>query len=349
MLLNICQDAGVLQTIYIIKLVLKVIFILVPVIVIITGIISMASAVINGNDSDIKNNASLLLVKFIVGAIIFFVPTIVNALFSVVNDAGLQSKYSSCITNATLDKINYYKDLKKKELENDLKAEQEEINNSQNNGNSNNNASQGSNQGNSSSNNSNQNNSNAANNGTPEAAISKTMFIGDSRTVGMYFSLYSDSYSNTINKSVNNELWYASVGKGYSWFSSTAMPYIKSKLSAANYNVVIIMGANDLYNSNIASNYVEQIKSLSELYPNSKYIMVSVNPIEDNKSKSNGYSVTNSQVIAFNKKLKSATANSNASYCDTYSSISQNFSTTDGLHYASSTSKQIYSLINNCF
>lgn len=79
-------------------------------------------------------------------------------------------------------------------------------------------------------------------------------------------------------------------------------------------------------------------------YKNSKIIIVSVNPIDDNLAKQHGYEPTNSQVKSFNKKLKKNLKNG-IIYCDTYSQIEKNLKTSDGIHYEDSTYKKIYETI----
>ena len=80
--MNICTDYGFLHAIYIIKLIIKIIKVLVPVLLLIKMIIDVSKYVIN-SDSNAKIINSCLN-KFIVGALIFFIPTIINAIFKVI-------------------------------------------------------------------------------------------------------------------------------------------------------------------------------------------------------------------------------------------------------------------------
>lgn len=171
----------------------------------------------------------------------------------------------------------------------------------------------------------------------------KTIYVGDSRTVGM---------KDAVNNSSNEE-YIAEIGMGYSWFKNTAQNEIKSKLdSNANQNVIINMGTNDLTSSNIASSYVALYKSLSNTYKDSNFIILSVTPIED--SKNSAYtSINNNLVIDFNKKLKEEldknSSNSRLKYCNIYEKLEKNgYSTTDGIHYDNDTYKKIYQYIKEC-
>lgn len=62
-----------------IVLVLKI---LIPVIIIILGIVDLGKAVIASKEEDIKKATNILIQRIIIGIVIFFVPAIVNAIFS---------------------------------------------------------------------------------------------------------------------------------------------------------------------------------------------------------------------------------------------------------------------------
>lgn len=66
-------------------LLLMVIKIIIPVCLIIIGIITLGKAVISDDDKEIKKGVNKLIKKFIVAVCIFFVPSIISALFAVVN------------------------------------------------------------------------------------------------------------------------------------------------------------------------------------------------------------------------------------------------------------------------
>ena len=256
--------------------------------------------------------------------------------------------YWDCYKNASKEKIEYYKLLQKKESEEKLDEKNEANKDGENKNNNSSDLQKPS--GNNSPSHGSSDNEYSENSNAEKVPIEQVIYVGDSRTVGMYYSLYNESYQNSVYKYINNEYWYASVGKGYNWFNNTALPEIKNKVSKNNYHVIILMGANDLYNVDLASKYIETIKELSKIYFNSNYVIVSVNPIDDNKSIASGYTVKNSQVLTFNSYLKKSitSVGGNVSYCNTYSYIVNDFSTTDGLHYNNITYKKIYELIKSC-
>lgn len=56
----------------------------VPLIIIILGIVDFAKAVVSSDDKAISNAATGLLKRFIIGVIIFFIPTIVDLVFGLI-------------------------------------------------------------------------------------------------------------------------------------------------------------------------------------------------------------------------------------------------------------------------
>lgn len=181
--------------------------------------------------------------------------------------------------------------------------------------------------------------------GTSSSGISryeKTIYVGDSRTVGM---------KDSITPSANED-FIAEIGKGYSWFNGTAQNQLKAKLDAdPKQNIIINLGTNDMENSNTASSYAKIYKSLSSKYKDTNFIILSITQVED--SKNTEYSnINNAEVIEFNKKLKEEVekiSNSHVMYCNIYDKLEKGgYSTFDGLHYDSDTYKRIYQYIKEC-
>ncbi len=163
-----------------------------------------------------------------------------------------------------------------------------------------------------------------------EEVENRLLYVGDSRTVGMQSSIE--------NENVN---YIAEVGKGYEWFNSTALPNIESKLQEKTNAVIVLgLGVNDLYN---IDNYITAYKSLIAKYPNNNFYILSVNPVDESKTVANGYTVTNADIEAFNKKLADNFSNN---YIDSYSSLS-NIGTSDGLHYDSETYKTLNGIVTS--
>ena len=119
-----CETSGILNAIYIIKMVLKIIFTLVPLAIILTSIINLTKAIFNADNSKIKDAVYLMIAKIIVGAIIFMIPTLTNAILSLIDSGKVSNSYLACYNNATAEKIKEYKE--KEEAEAKAEAEEKE-------------------------------------------------------------------------------------------------------------------------------------------------------------------------------------------------------------------------------
>ena len=159
--------------------------------------------------------------------------------------------------------------------------------------------------------------------------ITKKIFVGDSRTVGMKAAV------NT------NDIWSAEVGKNYQWMVSTGVPNIENQITSGTA-LIFLMGVNDLGHVNDYANYFNS-KANSWIAKGASVYFVSVNPVTDSKSKY----AKNADIVKFNNTIKSK-LNSNIGYIDTYSKIQANLQTDkEGLHYNNETYKNIYNIISN--
>ncbi len=91
-----CYNTSVIfQFIGYIVLVLKII---IPAILIVLGVVALGKAVISDDDKEIKTAVNSLIKKFITAVFIFFIPTIVSALFSIVNGfSDVEADYQTCV------------------------------------------------------------------------------------------------------------------------------------------------------------------------------------------------------------------------------------------------------------
>ena len=165
------------------------------------------------------------------------------------------------------------------------------------------------------------------------------IFIGDSRTV---------AYKDIVDISNYDFITFiAKESKGYEWFATEGLKKLENRLHTTDlkYNIVLNLGVNDLNN---ISKYSSLYNQLSNKYPQHNFFVVSVNPGDEAKMKSNGYNyTTNAKIEDFNNNLKNS-LNENITYIDTYSKlIKEGFNTTDGLHYSQNTSKYILDFVSN--
>ncbi len=72
--------------------------IVIPVILIILGIVALGKAVISNDEKDIKTAINSMIKKFIAAVVIFFVPSIVSALFSAIGSfSDVKEDYEVCV------------------------------------------------------------------------------------------------------------------------------------------------------------------------------------------------------------------------------------------------------------
>ncbi len=107
---NYCSnDLELLKTFKFIGRILSIIKILIPLIIIILGFIDFFRAVIASKDDEIKKSMKSLLFRVISGVVIFFLPTIINLVFMLIDDWGnYRTDYSvcsTCVTNPSKCKV----------------------------------------------------------------------------------------------------------------------------------------------------------------------------------------------------------------------------------------------------
>lgn len=159
---------------------------------------------------------------------------------------------------------------------------------------------------------------------TKSSSKKKFIFVGDSRFVGMKSAV-----------DTGNDVFISKVSQGYSYFVSKKST-IKSK-ETSNSVLIIGFGVNDLGNVDKYIKFVNNAGFKSDVY------FLTVNPVQEGKG---SYSVKNSSIKAFNKKLKSGAKKYKV--IDTYSYLNKNgYNTTDGLHYDNATYKKIYKYIKS--
>ena len=164
-------------------------------------------------------------------------------------------------------------------------------------------------------------------------ATRQTVFIGDSRTVGMKSAVGNDG-----------NLWSAKVGMGYSWMKNTGVPQVEANINA-NTDVVILMGVNDVRSLSYTNKYVSYLNDKAATWTalGANVYYVSVNPMAFETSSYPG--ITNSLIESWNTRMKQGLS-ANITYIDTYSKVLGQVSSSDGIHYSRSSYKTIYALIN---
>ena len=108
-----CETSGVLQTFYYINMIVKALCYIVPAILVLMVTIDMIKNVIAGDEDKIKKNLRTIIKRMSFAVMVFFVPILVNFAFGLLGDLNVSA--AKCYENATLDKIEYYKEKEEKE------------------------------------------------------------------------------------------------------------------------------------------------------------------------------------------------------------------------------------------
>lgn len=153
-----------------------------------------------------------------------------------------------------------------------------------------------------------------------------TIFVGDSRTVGM------EDYAD------DDSIYIAKVGKGYDWFKTDASNRLSDVImsnSDKHLNIVVSLGVNDPDNAGL---YVDEINGLKEKFPQTDIYFNSVGP-------TNGGSITNEMIENFNHTLQECLS-SDIKFIDSYSYLMANgYDTKDGIHYTGPTYQKLHGYI----
>ena len=80
------DDVNVLRAAFFIKSLVNYAFVLVPVVVILLSMFTIAKCVMSGNQDEFKSAIRVCLTRLIIGAVIFFIPTIVNIAVSLIDN-----------------------------------------------------------------------------------------------------------------------------------------------------------------------------------------------------------------------------------------------------------------------
>ena len=163
------------------------------------------------------------------------------------------------------------------------------------------------------------------------------IFIGDSRTVAYKGIVDIDKYDFIT--------FISEVSKGYDWLKDTAIEKLNTRFDTTDlsYNVVLNLGVNDLQN---VDKYIDMYNELAEKNLKHNFFVVSVNKVDTEKMKKNGYTtIENSQIEEFNSKMRNSLSDK-IHFIDSYSYFKdKNLETNDGVHYTDEVSSEILDYI----
>ena len=179
--------------------------------------------------------------------------------------------------------------------------------------------------------------------------LNPTIYMGDGRT----FAYKVLSKKINLNKDKENVIArYKTTHDMY--FNDQINKAVDTMSKNEKNTIVLNYGINDINNY---SEYCDGYLKLANNMKNDDDIyIVSVNPVDDNKSKN----VKNSDILEFNNYMQNTCMNrlqsirSNIHYCDVYNVLplerwdKYNYIQEDGIHYTNSGYKYIYNKVKNC-
>ena len=171
-------------------------------------------------------------------------------------------------------------------------------------------------------------------------AHSQSIFIGDSRTVGMYNAVYGGTDpAKADGRDPEGNLWIAKSGEGLSWLPQ-AFSKAEGEIRMGD-TIYILLGVNDILERKTADQYAEAINNVAKHWTakgaNTYY--VSLNPV----SEPNEWGITNDMVRAWNETIRSMLS-PKVTYIDTFHLLPE-ANLVDWGHYTEDTYREIYSLV----
>ena len=365
MFLYNCNDVNFLRLIMYIKEGLSIVFLIIPIILIVSITIDFTKGIINVDDG-FKKMWQIIGKRIIAILLLFFTPTIVNAVLSTIGNVTENSL--SCYNQATSENIEtiivnnvetYLSKIDKDKITlSQLSELEKRINKIQNKStkesyqtklneykkiyNDNEKKKEEEYQKNRSEARKKQESNNSSSSNTKN----KTIIIGDSEVVNM-----CENYGLC-----NNDIYFAKGGV-FCDYMETIKSSVNNKIGNDEYNIVIILGFNGAETTtNSGTNEAERcFRKIDKLARNDwkkqNIVYLSVNPCDDYNAARNGMIITNIAINAFNRTMESKinSANlSNLKYCDTNSSLSiKEIDSGDGAHYNEKGAKQVYDMIKS--
>ena len=86
---------------HLVGMVVYILKIVIPLVLIILGMLDLGKAVVSSDEKAINKAVSTLIKRFIAAVVVFFVPTIVSALFNALSLIGNETDYNTCVQCVT--------------------------------------------------------------------------------------------------------------------------------------------------------------------------------------------------------------------------------------------------------
>ena len=125
-IMELCTDPHFLQVFYILKVTFKIVLTIVPIIFMIMIFKDIFTAVVNAKpQEELTNVFSKSIKRFISAIVIYFLPSLFTFIFT--DLVPVDTTINVCFTNASVEKINEYKNMSEEERKEEAKNRQEAL------------------------------------------------------------------------------------------------------------------------------------------------------------------------------------------------------------------------------
>jgi len=124
-LLSSCENPTILQIIMFCKIIFQIICIAIPIALIVMFFVDFTKNVMASDASVQKKNLSIAIKRIIYAVVLFLLPTIIALVMNMLSNLGFS--IGDCSSNATKEKIEYYKQLEKDEIKQEEEKRKENI------------------------------------------------------------------------------------------------------------------------------------------------------------------------------------------------------------------------------
>ena len=123
---EVCNQSNIVQLFLLLKIAFKIACTIIPIIIIVPTVKDLIVNVSNGKSEELKKTFTTFVKRLISGLAIFFIPTIINYLFTEIVPGKTQEIFA-CIDSASMEKVKQLREKEAEEAKNEREKKQEEI------------------------------------------------------------------------------------------------------------------------------------------------------------------------------------------------------------------------------
>lgn len=205
---------------------------------------------------------------------------------------------------------------------------------------------------------------------TDGTSLRDFIIVGDSRSLGLYYTLHPDAKKALSGSPEHPETdlslslfttetltdgqkvtWSVKNGSGYTWMKETGVPQMESAVTS-NSDVFIMVGVNDIKDASLKQSYIDYLneKGAAWAAKGARVFFVSVLPLGNKNGvieyprTRNSQNEPDSVIRTWNSTIADGLSG-NVTYFDMASLIGPSYATFDDLHYTDTTNETIWRLL----